>query len=297
MPTSYGAPQAVHCGSTWIPHHPIDARHETGWSLIPQQLWTHSRPDPVRIERLNGGIIYARLPSFYWQNYEQVSRQGWPQRQQADRVLIVDLRDNDGGEAGYGVAALKDWIDENRMKSFQDFGSQLGTSCLFAALTWNRQARDSPTIRPSQVEWLQQLLDRMAQPYPAGCPRSVNTIPPQWTYPQRRFNPKPGDLRIIALVNSHCGSDCEFITMQLASLPETIVAGVNTYGLGQFIQPGYSVLPHTGLAYRIAQGRSNHYGDDRSYDGYGLDVDVVLPEVNTLNPEQLSELAEVVSKL
>jgi len=73
--------------------------------------------------------------------------------------------------------------------------------------------------------------------------------------------------------------------------------GTNTFGVCQFIQPGYSVLPHTGLRYRIALGRSNYYGDNRSVDGYGLDVDVVLPEVDTLKPEQMREFAEVVARL
>ena len=70
--------------------------------------------------------------------------------------------------------------------------------------------------------------------------------------------------------------------------------GSNTFGMTQFIQPGYSVLPHSGLEYSIALGTSNIYGDNRSVDGYGLDVDVVLPEVDALNPEQLLELARVV---
>jgi hypothetical protein len=61
------------------------------------------------------------------------------------------------------------------------------------------------------------------------------------------------------------------------------------------IQPGYSVLPHTGLRYRIALGRSDPYGDNRSVDGYGLDVDVVLPEVDTLSRAQMRELAQVVA--
>jgi C-terminal processing protease CtpA/Prc len=83
----------------------------------------------------------------------------------------------------------------------------------------------------------------------------------------------------------------------LASLPETLVAGTNTYGVMQNIQPGYSVLPHTGLRYRIALGRSDYFGDGRSVDGYGLDVDVVLPEVDSLRPMQLRELAEQVAGL
>jgi len=87
------------------------------------------------------------------------------------------------------------------------------------------------------------------------------------------------------------------MVMRLASLPDTVVAGTNTFGVGQFVQPGYSVLPHTGLRYRIALGRSNFYGDNRSFDGYGLDVDVVLPEVDSLGLRQLRELAEAVKKM
>jgi C-terminal processing protease CtpA/Prc len=81
-----------------------------------------------------------------------------------------------------------------------------------------------------------------------------------------------------------------------SSSPETIVVGTNTFGVGQFIQPGYSVLPHTGLTYRIALGRSDFYGDNRSFDGYGLDVDVILPQVDTLQPEQLRALTETLAK-
>jgi hypothetical protein len=75
------------------------------------------------------------------------------------------------------------------------------------------------------------------------------------------------------------------------------VADVNTLGVVQFIQPGYSVLPHTGLHYRIALGMSNFYGDNRSYDGYGLDVDVILPDIDTLQPAQLRNFAEIIAQL
>jgi len=55
------------------------------------------------------------------------------------------------------------------------------------------------------------------------------------------------------------------------------------------------VLPHTGLPYRIALGRSDFYGDNRSVDGYGLDVDIVLPDVNSLGRESMRELAAIVA--
>jgi C-terminal processing protease CtpA/Prc len=97
------------------------------------------------------------------------------------------------------------------------------------------------------------------------------------------------------VVNSGCASDCELMLELLASLPETLIVGANTYGMSQFIQPGYSILPRTGLEYRIALGTSNIYGDNRSLDGYGLDVDVVLSEVDALKPQQLRGLAQVVA--
>lgn len=233
--------------------------------------------------------MYARLPSFDSAHYDSVSRKGWANREPSDRVLIVDLRNNEGGDLDYGLDVLKGWVDQSRMVRFDSIGSQINSSCLYAALKW---AYPDSTDKGR----MQELLNRMALPYPPGCPRSVSTTPSKWTYLQHHYDPKPGDMRIIALVNSGCGSDCELMTEELASLPETLVVGVNTYGVCQMIQPGYSVLPHTGLRYRIALGRSDPYGDNRSVDGYGLDVDVVLPDIDRLGPQSMRELAAIIAR-
>ena len=296
MPTSFGTPQAVRCGNTWIPLQPTP-RMSGRRGLIPNLLSRFLKYDRPRVERLGEGVVYARLRSFDWSNYKDVSREGWAQRQPGDRVLIVDMRNNGGGNEGFGLDVLKDWVDERRMVQFESIGTQVSSSCLYAPLKWEYPMEDATTWPPNQKKFLQGLLDRMAVSYPPDCPRTVDTKPPQWTYLQHRFAPKPDDLRIIALVNSGCGSDCELLTARLASLRETIVIGSNTFGIMQFIQPVHSVLPHTGLEYRFALGRSNLYGDNRSVDGYGLDVDVVLPEVDTLKPKQMLELAEIVAKL
>ena len=296
MPTSYGTPRAVRCGNAWIPLQPV--RRKSGLRyLIPDLASRFLKHDRTRVERLGEGVVYARLPEFSWSNYKDVPREGWAQRQPGDRVLIVDMRNNGGGNKEFGLDVLKSWVDERRLVQFESIGTQVSSSCLYAALKWDYPMEDATTWSPDEKNFLQGLLDRMALSYPPGCPRTVDTKPPQWTYLQHRFAPKPGDLRIIALVNSGCGSDCEGLTAQLASLPETIVIGSNTFGMIQFIQPGYSVLPHAGLRYRFALGRSNYYGDNRSVDGYGLDVDVVLPEVDTLEPKQMLELGKIVAKL
>jgi hypothetical protein len=287
MPSSYGTPQAVRCGAEWIALQPVGNRPGRLSSML-RNLWTAIRRDWPKVDRIGGGVVYARLPTFDSSHYQGISHEGWPRRAPGDRVLIVDLRDNDGGAAGYGLDVLKGWIDEGRMVQLTSIGTRIASSCLYPALRWNYPGS-------IDTQWKQQLLDRMAQPYPPGCPRTVDATPSKWTYLQHRFAPRQGDLRIVALVNSHCGSDCEWMTEELASLPETIVVGSNTYGVCQMVQPGYSVLPHTGLRYRIALGRSDPYGDNRSVDGYGLDVDVVLPEVDTLSRAQMRELAQVVA--
>ena len=290
VPSSRGVPQAVRCGGDWIGLQPIAERRRGKLTSILRQLWTetldHDRP---RIERIGDGVVYARLPTFYSAHYEGVSREGWAQREPSDRVLIVDLRNNEGGSGRYGLDVLKGWVDQSRMVPIDRVGSQINSSCLYAALKWGYP--DS-----TDKGQMQKLLNRMAVPYPPGCPRTVDTTPSKWSYLQHHFEPQPSDMRIIALVNSHCGSDCEWMTEELASLPETIVVGANTYGVCQMIQPGYSVLPHTALHYRMALGRSDPYGDNRSVDGYGLDVDVVIPDVDRLGRGSMRDLASVVAK-
>jgi len=292
MPNSYGIPQAVRCGDAWIPLDPIEGGPSVLWNMLREAL----RLDRPRMVRLGDGIVYARLPTFDAQNYEKMETSHWPHRQAGDRVLIVDLRDNGGGDSEYGREALQGWIDETQMVRFDQVETQITSSCLFVPLNWSYPDPNG-TLSAAQKQTLQDSLDRMARPIPPGCPRRVDTTAPHWNYLQRRFHPNPGALRVVALVNAGCASDCEWMAASLASLPETVIAGVNTLGNGEFIQPRYSVLPHTGLSYRIAQGRMNIYGDQRSVDGYGLDVDIVLPEVNEMGTRQLRELGEAVVRL
>ncbi|HWB32532.1 MAG TPA: S41 family peptidase [Acidobacteriaceae bacterium] len=290
LPRSRGVPQAVHCGDQWIAVQP-DGGRSGGVSSLLGAVWTEvlHHPHPI-IQRIGSGVVYARLPTFSSANYLGVSRKGWPARQPSDRILIVDLRGNEGSSADYGIDVLKGWIDPDRMVPFSSIGSRIDASCLYLPLRWNY-----PDLVDTDAR--QRLLDQMAQPFPPGCPRSVTASPSKWTYLQHRFAPTPSEMRIIALVDSSCGSDCELMTEKLASLPETLVVGVNTFGVCQMIQPGYSVLPHTGLRYRIALGRSDPYGDNRSVDGYGLDVDVVVPSVESLGPDDLRQLASIVARL
>ena len=297
MPGSNGIPEAIRCGSEWIALRPA-GKGGGFWDMALRRVSWLLTTERARVERLGDGIVYARLPLMLPKNYDGLDQKSWPKRERSDRVLIVDARDNGGGSVEFGLRVLKGWVDEDPTTDFGQFGSAITTSCLYPALRWGfAGVFYGHSTSPDAREFEQSLVDEMAKPYPAGCPRTVNMQQPKRTYLQRRFAPKPGALRIIMLVNSRCGSDCEALTAMLAMRPDTLIAGTNTYGVAQFIQPGYGVLPHTGLAYRIALGNSNLYGDNRSLDGYGLDVDVVLPGVDTLGPGQLREFAEIVARL
>jgi hypothetical protein len=52
------------------------------------------------------------------------------------------------------------------------------------------------------------------------------------------------------------------------------------------------VLPQTRLPFRVALGTADHYGDGRSFDGYGFDVDIVLAEKKDQSGEAILRLAE-----
>lgn len=71
-----------------------------------------------------------------------------------------------------------------------------------------------------------------------------------------------------------------------------MIVGQNTFGVVQYTQPGYGILPHTRVGFRLATGVGDLYGDQRSLDGFGLDVDVLLTEKEHFQAEFLISLAE-----
>ena len=104
-----------------------------------------------------------------------------------------------------------------------------------------------------------------------------------------------GQTRILALVDDGCGSDCEYLTYILSGLPDTVIAGTSTYGVMGFTHPGYFVLPHSRIPFRLALSRSDAYGDGRSVDGYGITVDVLLPTVQSQSRQSLLTLARLLA--
>jgi len=306
LPASRGAPAAIRCGGAWIPLRPgwpapvspfaeADSARER---LAPVLKLSGAKEDGPALRIAEPSIAYLRLPTFSKKNSQRLEAElgSWPKPTGRERVLIVDLRDNGGGDVA--VEALQNWVDPKRLERAFQIHRRQGSSCLYHALRWGYLVASSRGVSgplpPEMRKDFQGALETLFQPSPAECPRSFEESHGGWDYRQHGMakpGPVDGHRRILVLVNNGTGSDGEFMTALLASLPETVVAGINTFGVGQYIQPGYSVLPHTRLPIRIALGTNDIYGDNRSFDGYGLDVDVLLPTEAEQSPESILSLA------
>jgi hypothetical protein len=296
-PNARGALRAIHCGGAWIDLEVV-SRGQTmllARAFVPE-LFAHERPT---IRSLSPDVTYVRLPDMTPAVYTHVEedRPSWPRPTGAEKALIVDLRGNGGYSAGLGLDVLRDWVPRSQLPPADAIGARVGTSCLAAALTWNRDRRVMTANASERTHAaLQRELDALGLEPTEGCPRETRETTGGVQYRAHHLRERLPGRRIVALVDNGCGSDCELITVMLASLPETVVVGVNTAGVGQFIQPGYALLPRTGLPFRIALGQSDMYGDGRSFDGYGLDVDVVLPHPEAWGDADLLRLAEELAK-
>lgn len=261
-------------------------------------------PAPSRkpvYESWGQGVAYLRMPTFTDANNDAlraalVKAQGLGK----ERVLIMDLRGNDGGNAPTDV--LTNWFAESAIELAAEQSTQYGTqSCFRTALFFGLQQQLSaglkPPSSPQLTQFLQQIVDTLKTP--ASCTVQPVVQRGDRSLRDHRFEvaaPDSGQTRIIALVDNGCGSDCEYMTYVLSGLPGTVIAGTSTYGVMGFTQPGYFVLPYSRIPFRLALSRTDDYGDGRSVDGYGITVDILLSSANSMSQKSLSSLALALSK-
>jgi hypothetical protein len=169
-----------------------------------------------------------------------------------------------------------------------------GASCLYPALRWGYSSLSSfglaPPISQGMREGLGASLRRLFEKDDPACPARFVVERERRHYGDPRGQPRRGKPRVVVLADGGCGSDCEYMVGALARLPEAVVVGLNTYGVAEYMQPGYAVLPNTRLPFRVALGTAPVYGDGRSVDGYGLDVDVLVDGADAWTKEAVLRL-------
>lgn len=242
------------------------------------------------------GIGYLRLAQFNDAGNEALTNllPKLPRSAGHEKLLIVDLRGNDGG--GAPLDLLSRWIPVKQIK--QQFTQTGKRSCLYPGLWFNlgqvlslgMKHASRSDVRKMQAAYTHGI----DAPATTSCPTTFETRQGKWTYLQHHFVRKWRGQRprLLVLVDNQCGSDCEYMAWMLAQVPGTVIAGSNTFGVTGFTQPGFLLLPHTRIAFQLATSLSDNYGDGRSENGYGLDVDVALPTPSDWSGKSILALAE-----
>jgi C-terminal processing protease CtpA/Prc len=298
FPANRGKLESVQCGGGWVGvTEPtlLDAEQRTA-SISSLSSQPADRPF---LRHLTADVAYLRLPSFYKSNNEIIEREraSWEKPSGHEQALIIDLRGNEGGDAAF--EALAGWVSFDEIRSNVAFNQRAGASCAYHALRFGYSLISSgklvPPLTDSMRAGLQSSLDALFARDDPECPAKYEERRTTRHYPgpRRPHRPRKGKPLLVLVVDHECGSDCELMTSTLAKLPEAFVVGVNTFGVMQYIQPGFSVLPNTRLPFRIALGTSDVYGDNRSTDGFGLDVDVVIDGEAGWNEAGLLRLANL----
>lgn len=247
------------------------------------------------------GIAYVRMPTFTDANDDALRKAlSGASQLGKERLVILDLRGNEGGNAPSEV--LTNWFAESALEIAAS-SSQIGTSsCFETALSFGLQQQLIGGLKPPVSQGLQQALQQIADTL-QGSSTPDCEVQPQVKNGDRDMRDhhfdvhaqQQGQTRVIALVDGGCGSDCEYMTYMLGGLPDTVIAGTSTYGSMGFTQPGYFVLPYSRVPFRIALSRNDPYGDGRSIDGYGITVDVLLPNAQTQSRQSLTALAKLLA--
>lgn len=298
-PSSLGDADAVACGgqrialvsfwsgSSGFSEAPATQASIAALSAGKKGLAVYSTPAP--------GIGYLRLAAFDDAGDAALTKllPHLPAAAGHEKLLIVDLRGNDGG--GAPVDSLSRWIPEKQLAPrFTQVGKR---SCLYPGLWFNLgqvlSLGTSHVAAKDMREMERGYARAIGAPAATACPVSFQTTKGKWNYTQHHFvqdwrGRRP---RLLVLVDHGCASDCEYMAWLLAQLPGTVIAGSNTFGVTGFTQPGFLLLPHTRVAFQVATSRSDEYGDGRSENGYGLDVDVALTTASDWSAPSILALA------
>jgi hypothetical protein len=286
-PKRLGTATAVRCGT-----------REIALTLVPQV----PPPSQTPVYRtIADGIAYLRLPTFTDANNEALhAALAKAPNLGKERLVIFDLRGNDGGNAPSDI--LTNWFAESAVENAASVSQQGTSSCFATALQFGLQqqlvAGLKPPVSAGLQQALQQLVDTLKGAATPGCAVQPQTKSSDSTLRDHHFTvhrQQTDEARIVALVDGGCGSDCEYMTYILAGLPDTVIAGTSTYGVMGFSQPGYFVLPHSRVPFRLALSRTDAYGDQRSVDGYGISVDVLLPTAQSQSEQSLTALARALA--
>jgi len=298
-PATMGECEAVSCRGKWIPvKNCADSAELRNQSLA---LLRGDGEDRVLFRHLDAQTLYIRIPTLSFLLAEQLVGMQVPKGD--PKVLIFDLRGNEGGAADLVFRLLSELIGWKKVRQALSFSIRIKHSCIANSLMWgfaqSKLRGVTPPLPSNLREVLQGLINTLATPTDSECAVFFQALKAKWGYHEHQFppRPEPGKPLLMVLTDRGCGSDGEFLVYLLASIAGSVVVGTNTAGVGQFARPGYFVLPNTKVPFRLAMAFADFYGDGRAFEGHGLDPDILLDQEQPLDADRLLAIAASVGSL
>lgn len=262
------------------------------------------KKDTAAYRRVDADIGILRLPSMVAAHataYENLKKSIFSLSDGQEKVVIIDVRQNGGG--GLYFEPLLRWFSPQEL-----LGARAGIirrtttkySFLEPALSWGYLARAGHLDEPVNAARLRETVDILLQESSFSMePEFEVNDSGQGMSAVRTFDPAQSPTKpiMLLLIDNGCASNCEALFGLLSRFPNVLIAGVNSYGVGEFGSVGDILLPRTKVGFRIATNHNEIYSDGRSFDGYGGKPDVLLNTEETNSPAYLLKLAEDLAKL
>jgi hypothetical protein len=295
-PARYGKWEAVNADGRWIPIEQAAGFEQQRLDSVSAML--SGERDDLQYRRLSPEVAYLRIPTLSYTLAQQAlqHREWLPADGFTAKNLVVDLRGNLGGAADIVSTVLnqlKGWREQKQRISFSLSSKE---SCLTDSLQWGHVQyllANVKGILPARLRQIvQAVLYRVLLPSDLDCAVTFREHKSEVNYTQHQYpwQPRAGEPRIVILADGDCGSDGEFLVYSLALIPGSVVIGTCTAGVAQFARPGYFVLPSSRVGFRLASALSDIAGGNRSFDGYGLRMDVLTPQDAPLGIDSLLKL-------
>ena len=244
-------------GKTFVHTTHLRSTRATWAYPLPNRPWLR-----FRFEKLPQGVAYLQFNTFGDDSVVVDFKQHLPELYQA-KAVIIDLRNNGGGNSDIGVAILKYFTDKKNIR-----GSTWRTHEHIAAFrAWGKFIKDEELAQqlkenPFNKAWLQKSYDisRGKYWYYGDTSSTYNEV-----------TDKKITVPLVVLIGNNTASAAEDFLISLDDLKgRATVIGERTYGSTG--QPLMFDLPGGGSA-RICTKRDT-YPDGREFVGYGVKPDI-----------------------
>jgi hypothetical protein len=236
------------------------------------------------------------------QGYADLARDIFKLSDGKEKVVILDVRHNGGG-AFYGNHLAR-WYKPDELGGLFSrliFRSTVKVSYLTPSIGWGGQMDagifENPS--PENLKAMQSLIDDLMEPVVAEEPvlevYEGDATAGIW---KDGFDLSQDVSRPILLVvtDDRCGSNCESVVGIASALPNAIIAGVSTVGVGEFGSVGTFLLPHSGVPFQVSTNHLEIFRDGRSFESYGLPPHILLNTAKSNSSAYILELAESLAR-